>query len=70
MIKSSQRVTLVGDFIFCEVKWETFESRVENTCGNRLLRLAMTNTIIQFITKNIRFSGEDKPSRLDLVFTK
>ena len=35
IIKSSQRVTLVGDFDCSEVNWEAFESRGENTWGNK-----------------------------------
>ena len=34
----------------------------ENTWGNRLLRLTMNNTMIQWVTENTRFRGEDKPS--------
>ena len=30
----------------------------------------MNNTMIQWITENTRFRGKDKPSRLDLLFTK
>ena len=29
MMKNSKRVTLVGDFNWTEVKWETFESGVK-----------------------------------------
>ena len=52
-----------------EVNCETFESEGENTWGSRLLRLTMNNTIIHWVPKNTRFRGEDKPSRLDLLFT-
>ena len=34
-IKSSQRVTLVGDFNCSELNWETFEIGGENTWGSR-----------------------------------
>ena len=37
IIKSSQKVTLMGDVNCSEVYWETFESRGENTRGNILL---------------------------------
>ena len=70
IIKSSQRVTLVADFNCNEVNWEIFENGGENTWGNRLLRLTMNNTMIQWVTENTRFRGEDKPSRLDILFTK
>ena len=30
----------------------------------------MNNTMIQWVTENTRFKGVDKPSRLDLLFTK
>ena len=69
IIKSSQRVRLVGDFNCSEVNWEAFENGGENTWGNRLLRLTMNNTMIQWVTENTRFRGEDKPSRSDLLFT-
>ena len=70
IIKSSQRVTLMGDFNCSEVDWKMFESGGENTWGNRLLRLTMNNRVIQWVTENTRFRGEDKPSKLDLLFTK
>ena len=57
------------DFNCSKVKWETFQSRGENTRGNRLLRLTMNNTMIKWLTENTRYR-EDKPSRLDLLFTK
>ena len=60
----------MADFNCSEVNWETFESGGENTCGNRLLRLTMNNTMIQWVTENTRFRAEDKPPRLDLLFTK
>ena len=62
IIKSSQRVTLVGQFNCSEVNWEMFESGGENTWGNRLLRLTMNNTMIQWVTENTRFRGKNKPS--------
>ena len=60
----------MGDFNCCEGNWEMFESGGENTWGNRLLRLTMNNTMIQWVAENTRFRGENKPSRLDLLFTK
>ena len=30
----------------------------------------MNNKMIQWVTENTRFRGEDKPSRLDILFTK
>ena len=69
IIKSSQRVTLVGDFNCSKVNWETFESGGENTWGNRLLGLTMNNTMIQWVTENTRFRSKDKPSRVDFLFT-
>ena len=60
----------MADFNCSEVNWETFESRGENTWGNRLLRLTMNNTIIQWVTEKTRFRGEDKPSRLNLIYQR
>ena len=37
---------------------------------NRLLRLMMNNTMIQWVTENTRFRGKNKPSWLNLLFTK
>ena len=30
----------------------------------------MNNTMIQWVTESTRYRGEDKPSRLELLFTK
>ena len=60
----------MGDFNYSEVKWETFKTGSENTWGNRLLKLTMNNTMIQWVTENTRFRREHKPSRMDLLFTK
>ena len=60
---------LVGDFNCNEVGLETHVSRGENTLGTRLLKLTMNDTMIQWVTENTRYK-EDKPSRLDLLFTK
>ena len=59
----------MADFNCNEVNWEIFENGGENTWGNRLLRLTMNNTMIQWVTENTRFR-EDKLSRLDLLFIK
>ena len=60
----------MGDFNCSEVNCETFESGSENTCGNRLLRLTMNNTMIQWVTENTRFRAEDKPSKFDRLLIK
>ena len=71
IVKGTKRVIMVGDFNCSNVKWEIFEGdEDENSWGNRLLKLSMENMMIQRVTENTRFRGEDKPSRLDLVFTK
>ena len=35
------------DFSCSEVKWETFESKGENTLENKLLKLTLNNIMIQ-----------------------
>ena len=71
IIRGSKRVIMVGDFNCNNVKWETFEGdEDERSWGNRLLNLTLENMMIQRVSENTRFRGEDKPSRLDLVFTK
>ena len=47
-----------------------FKSGGENTWGNRLLRITMNNKMIQWVTENTKFRGENKPSKLDLLFIK
>ena len=60
----------MGDFNCSEVNWETFEGGGENIWGNKLLRLTMNNTIIQWVTDYTKYKGKEKPSTLDLLFTK
>ena len=67
--KNSRRVLIAGDFNCSEVNWELFEAEDENTWGNRLLTLALNNMMIQWVKENTRYR-DDKPSRLDLIFTK
>ena len=60
---NSKRIMLVGDDNCSEVRWETYENGGEHTWGNRLLRLAINNTMIQWVTENTQYR-EDKTSRL------
>ena len=38
----------MGDFNFSVEKWETFENGGENMEGNKLLRLTMNKTMVQY----------------------
>ncbi len=61
---------LLGDFNCKEVKWESYDCEDEDNWGNKILKLAMDNKMIQWVNKATRHRGEDEPSRLALVFTK
>ena len=47
-MKTSKRVTLVGNVNSSEVNWETLESGDENTWENKSLRLTINNVMIQY----------------------
>ncbi len=38
--------------------------------GKRFLKLTMENTMMQWVTENTKYRGDDKPTRLDLILTK
>ena len=51
----------MGGYFNCnEIKRVKFEIGCENKCGNRSLRLTMNNRMIQWITDNTIYRGEDK----------
>ncbi len=69
MVMESSDIVTVGDFNCKEINWETLTTTgSENSWSNRLLNWAVENLMTQQV--DTRFSGRDKPSRLDLVFTK
>ncbi len=60
-----------GDFNCKEINWETLTTTgSESPWSNRLLNWAVENLMTQWVDCDTRFSEIDKPSRLDLVFTK
>ncbi len=71
IIGNSKEMLLLGDFNCKEVKWESYECEGdENNRGNKILKLAMDNTMVQWVKKATRHREENEPSRLDLVLTK
>ncbi len=38
--------------------------------GERFLKLTMENTMMQWVTENTRYRGDDKPTKFDLILTK
>ncbi len=62
---------IIGDFNCKEVRWEEWSmDRSDESWEGKLLRMAMKNSMAQWAEENIIFRGEDKPSRLDLIFMK
>ncbi len=42
----------------------------DKSWGGELLRMTMEYSVTQWVEENMRFRGEDGPSRLDLIFMK
>ena len=71
MAKEGNKLLLMGDFNCKEVDWEEWSTTgSEESWGGVLLRVMMENMMTQWVMENTRYSGQDEPSRLDLVFTK
>ncbi len=71
LIKSNKRVLLVGDFNCKEINSEMFKAGgTETTWGERFLKVTMENTMMQWVSENGRYRGDDEPTRLDLILTK
>lgn len=71
MIKTENKVLLVGDFNCKEVNWDEME--LDEGAGawcEELLQMMMVNTMNQWVRQPTRYRGEEEPSMLDLVFTK
>ncbi len=50
---------------------ETFEAGGNKTArGEKLLKVTMENTVMQWVTENTRQRGDDKPTRFSLTLTK
>ncbi len=71
LVMESSDIVIVGDFNCKEINWETLTTTgSENSWSNRLLNWVVENLMTHWVDCDMRFSGRDKPSRLDLVFTK
>ena len=71
LLNHCDNLTIMGDFNCREVNWEEWTTEgIDESWGSKMLKLAMENTLTQWIAEKTRFRGDDKPSRLDLVFTK
>ena len=71
MLKRSNKVLLVGDFNSKEIDWGEMEVRgITSPWSEELIQTMMINTMDQWVKESTRYRGEDKPSLLDLVFTK
>ncbi len=63
-------IMIMEDFNCKNVKWEDWSvERKGELWGGKLLRMAMDNLMTQWVDENTKFR-EDKPSWLDLIFTK
>ena len=71
MIRKSRRVLLVGDFNCKDINWNEMEmSGNDSPWCDKLIQLAMVNTMEQWVDEVTRCRGEEEPSLIDLVFTK
>ena len=70
METKSQDIILTGDFN-CEVNWETLEAKNhKHNWNENLLNLITDSCLHQHITEPTRHRGTDRPSMLDLIFTR
>ena len=70
MENKSQDIILTGDFN-CEINWETLEAKSHpNNWNENLLDLITDHCLHQHVNKPTRRRGTDKPSMLDLIFTR
>ena len=71
MMRKDRKVLLMGDFNCKGVNWKEMEgSGTKGSWSEEMLKLAMENTLDQWVEDFTRLRGEDEPSMLDLVFTK
>ena len=71
MMRKDKKILLMGDFNCRGVNWKEMEgSGTEGSWSEEMLKLVMENTLDQWVEDFTRLRGEDKPSMLDLVFTK
>ena len=71
MIRQSRKVLLVGDFNCKDINWEEMEVKGNaNPWSDKLIQLALVNTMDQWVDEITRCRGEEEPSLIDLVFTK
>ena len=65
-MKAKSKV-IVGDFNFKEIEWEAHQGSGEEQ--KKLLEWSETNYMQQVVSETTRQRGENRPSRLDLIFT-
>ena len=71
LMETKCKLVMMGDFNSKEVKWEEWTvNGSEDSWSGELLRMAMENSMTQWVKEKTRYRGEDEPSRLDLIITK
>ena len=70
MEDKSQDIILTGDFN-CDIDWETLDAKSHSHDWNEnLLNLITDHCLHQHVNQPTRFRGNDRPSKLDLIFTR
>ena len=71
MLERDKKVLIVGDFNCKSSNWAEMEvTGNEGLWSERLLQMAMVNTLDQWVEECTRYRGEEEPAMLDLVSTK
>ena len=66
----SQEIVLMGDFN-CDINWETLEAKHHpHDWNENLLNLITDHCLHQHVNQPTRVRGTDRPSMLDLIFTR
>ena len=71
--QKNHRLIMIGDFNCSKVDWRNYEVRggeLDWSWNRELFNLATQNLLYQHIIEPTRMRGEDKPSTLDLLFTR
>ena len=71
LLSEGGKVLMLGDFNCKNINWKDMEVKGNlGTWEEKMVQLAMVNTMDQWVDEYTRHRGEDEPSMLDLVFTK
>ncbi len=71
LLKEKNKILIIGDFKCKEVSWESWSTEgSEASWGKKVLELVIDNFLTQWVKENMRFRGNDKSSRLDLIITR